>query len=368
MPRAKPVPTDGYQVECLAERAATTLEADWRRLEAEIAPPPFLRWDWFSTWLAQQGGRALVVRVHQGQALVALGAFGLTAERRHGVLRSTVASLHQGGNPRDDQVWVEYNGLLALPGHETAAADAVVTALLASGRCDEVHLSMAPAEQALPGHRHGRVLQEIPGFLRDLGALRDLGKDVLEGLSGNTRYQVRRSLRRYEARHGPPAVEAARTLDEALAFFHRAGSWHRQRWHDSGFANPAFVSFHETLLKRGFGHGTVQLFRVTFGEHVIGVFYFLIGERRAYFYLQGVPGEEDGRLKPGLTGHCLLMQHFLEAGYDSYDFMGGDSQYKRQLADRRQDFIIQRRHNGHWRFRAEDALRRLKQRWQRTRG
>ena len=109
-----------------------------------------------------------------------------------------------------------------------------------------------------------------------------------------------------------------------------------------------------------------SFFRLAFGGQVIGVFHFLIRRGCAYFYLQGVREETDGKLKPGLTAHCLLMQHMLEAGFDSYDFMGGDSQYKRQLADQRRGFTIQRRHSGAWRFRLEDGLRELKRRWWRA--
>lgn len=356
--------THRYSVDFLHAESIKDLRTDWRLLERQIRPGMFLSWHWLNSWLETLSEDPLTVKVRRRNQLVALGLFGTHTERRHGLLKSKIAYLHQTGRPAEDQIWIEYNGLLASPEHRIPATQAVVTALLASGYCDEVHLSMLPAECALPEHRHGRTLEEVSGFIRNLAALREQNTSVLEGLSSNTRYQVRRSLKRYTELYGTPSVCAAGTRAEATAMFREADTLHQQRWTDSGFKNPTFVAFHETLLKRGFDHGNVQLFRVAFGNHVIGIFHYLCDNGRACFYLQGVRSESDGKLKPGLTGHSLLMQHFLETGYDSYDFMGGDSQYKRQLADRQQNFVIQRRHNGHWRFCTEDMFRSLKQRWQ----
>lgn len=358
-----------YSVEVTSVSAATatSLEADWCALQTHAKPSIFLDWLWVSTWLSCCQPKALLVRVLHAGELVALGIFAQHTERRHKALKSRVCLLHQTGLRHDDQVWVEYNGLLSLPGHETAALAMAIKTLQSQNLCDEVHLSMLPEALALGlGATFDGVqtAYAVNGFQFDLETARRSDQTIVDALSSNTRYQVRRSLRRYEKAHGAARVLGAQTLEQALRLFHEAGDLHRARWSDSGYRNPVFVKFHETLIKRGFDHGSAQLFSVAFGDYVIGVFYFLVCRGQAYFYLQGVQTETDGKLKPGLCGHALLMQYFLEQELDVYDFMGGESQYKRQLANAENRFVTLRIHNGRWRFLLEEKAREIKNKLQ----
>lgn len=341
----------------------TSLAEDWQGLQKQTDSTIFLEWLWICTWIESYQPSAVVVRVSRGATLVGIGIFTLRVEYRHRLLRSRVAMLHQTGLPHQDQIWVEYNGMLALPGHEVAALAEAITTLQQTGYCDEVHASMLPSTLGLAlcdrfGGAH--VNWEVRGFKSTFAQSREANKTVLGSLSSNTRYQVRRSLKLYEAAYGRPTLQAAATTDQALDMFTEAGNWHKDRWPDSGYKNPAFLTFHETLIKRGFDHGKTQLFRVVFGHHTIGVFYFLVLRKQAYFYLQGLRSEEDGKRKPGLMGHCLLMQYFLDQGVDVYDFMGGESQYKTQLANQTTGFATVRVHNGNLKFRLEQHARRLK--------
>ncbi|EED33941.1 conserved hypothetical protein [gamma proteobacterium NOR5-3] len=354
---------DGYQVSIHPAALSSELETDWRALQTRVNPHVFLDWLWISTWLESYAPDARVLRIKQAGELKAVGVFGLTSESRHGLLQSTVALLHQTGVHHKDQIWIEYNGLLATEGHEDSALAAAIKVL--QQHCEEIRLSMLPKQLAIGlnehlTHTHSEY--EVQGFKTCLATLKNTQTSVIESLSANTRHQLRRSLRRYEQAYGPHQLTAATSADEALVFFEDAGPWHKSRWPDSGFSNPAFLKFHKILIKRGFDHGTVQLFRLSFGERLVGVFYFLISGRQVYFYLQGVRREADGKLKPGLTGHWLLMQHFLEQDMDVYDFMGGESQYKQQLSNVQNSFVTMRVHNGALKFRVEDRLRQLKHR------
>lgn len=357
---------NNYSVSLTPIADAAWLENDWRDLQAEVKPAVFLDWQWIGTWRDTYNPDAVVIRICLANTVIALGIFSRQVHRRHRVIHSRIALLHQTGVSHEDQIWIEYNGLLAVRGHEVAALALAVQTLQNEGMCDEVHLSMLPSEHARLLHTQipeSHIEYEVSGFQTDLRALRDHKTEVIDSLSSNTRHQIRRSLRRYESTYkSPMQVVSARTMEEAVGIFRECGQWHRARWADSGFNNPAFVGFHEKLIKRGFDHGSAQLFRVVVGESVIGVFYFLISDRRVYFYLQGIRGESDGKLKPGLSAHALLMQHFLDQGYDMYDFMGGESQYKKQLANQENAFMTLRTHNGGWRFLLENQARQLKHR------
>ena len=342
-----------------------TIRSDWERLQLQTYNPFFLSWNWIGTWLNLADAEVISARVFSQNVLLAMGLFCVREERRHGILRSRVAYLHQSGSQAEDQIWIEYNGLLGRDCDHTLLVE-VATTLLEQNVCDEVHLSMLPIAGLVEGDelstrlKNGRPVLKVTGRYRDLRSLRCQSKSSIDGLSANTRSQLRRARRRMESLHGPVRLETPKSAGEALAFLHEAGELHRRRWPDSGFLNPIFVDFHEHLIKRAFDHGFVSLFRVCFGEHTAGVFYFLLDSNRAYFYLQGIRPEADGRLKPGLVCHLVLMEHFLEQGLDSYDFMGGDTQYKRQLADGEMLFHSFRSHSGHWVLRLEDTFRTLK--------
>ena len=356
------------QVTIAPLQTTDAIESEWTQLQARVCHPVFLDWLWIGQVLAQAPDAPLVIRVTDGQMLCGLALAWCRRERRHGLLHSTVAYLNQTGLPNHDQVWIEYNGLLG-DDARGSLLQLATGALLDGGFCDEVHLSMLPAtpgEALLQTRPHARCQYPVVGHLCDLGQARDRNQRMIDSFSSNTRHQLRRSRKRLEARYGAARLEPAQSVEQALAFFDEAGHWHRQRWPDSGFANPVFVEFHRGLIKRGLDHGSVSLFRLCFGDQVLGVFYFLLHDGCASFYLQGVREEADGKSKPGLTAHWLLMEHFLDQGMNVYDFMGGDSQYKRQLANARQDFVTLRVHNGDGRFRVEDGLRRLRQRLRRT--
>ncbi|MDB4476068.1 GNAT family N-acetyltransferase [bacterium] len=361
-PSEPALPVD-YSVEITSLTVSSELSHDWQYLQALASPSIFLDWLWLSTWLDSYKPTALVARVTLGNALVAMGVFAVHDERRHGFLRSRVALLHQVGNEAEDQIWVEYNGMLAAPEHEGIALKLACEALQRQGHCDEVHVSMALANSISSHFNPSRVIHvsdSIAGYQYGFNRSAAAPDDVLSTFSANTRYQIRRSIRGYENIYGTPRITAAATAEEALEMFHEAGIWHRERWNDSGFNNPSFLKFHEGLIKRGFHHGSTQLLRVSFGSTVIGVFYFLVSGRRVYFYLQGLRTEPDGKLKPGLTGHCLTMQYFYEQDFEIYDFMGGESQYKAQLSNEKNAFITLRLHNNKWRFRLEHRARQLK--------
>ena len=208
------------------------LRESWQALETRGQPACFLRWYWIETWLETYSPQALLARVKLADETVALGLFVIRHETRRGLLRSRVAYLHQTGDPREDQIWVEYNGLLAEPQHRGPALRACCEALLTRGLADEIRLSMLPDSigqpgisavpdiTALPGVR---CAQAITGHVRDLAALRAQGRSVLDSLTANTRQQLRRSLRGYTRRYGEPALSAAGTADEAVALFREAG-------------------------------------------------------------------------------------------------------------------------------------------------
>jgi len=56
----------------------------------------------------------------------------------------------------------------------------------------------------------------------------------------------------------------------------------------------------------------------------------------------------------------MLIEHYLQQGMHSYDFMGGYSQYKKQLSHAVDDLLIIRIQKPLLKFRAENIARSIK--------
>ena len=160
----------------------------------------------------------------------------------------------------------------------------------------------------------------------------------LESLRANTRYQIRRSKALYEERYGPLNIKIASNREEAIQFFREAGPLHIARWEDSGFKNTQFLQFHENLIRECY-EAQIDCIELRAGKKTIAIMYYHIVDKNVYFYLHGLHYDLDPKLKPGLVAHSLATQHYLDNGMDRYDYMGGYSQYKLQLAEQVEDLV-----------------------------
>jgi CelD/BcsL family acetyltransferase involved in cellulose biosynthesis len=323
------------------------LGARWQELEARADASFFQSWSWVGCLAAERYDDPLLLEARRDGRTVALALFN----RRRGWLLDTLW-LHETGHPELDAIFIEYNGVLT----ETVAD--LQSAAVAPGALRADCLSAA-RHASLPGERWGRrvvlsgvdaaameagaALGAVSGLTSrvapavDLAMLRHARQGHLDGLSANTRGQLRRSLRAYEARGqltlrgAADAAEAHRFLD-ALALLHQA-SWHR-RGRPGAFARPFFARFHHALIERGWPRGEVELWQVAAGSAQIGYLYNFQHRGRVLAYQSGFAYDTgDRRAKPGLTCHHLAIEQALGAGRACYDFLAGDDRYKRSLAN-----------------------------------
>jgi len=346
------------------------LEALWRDLEGRASPTIFLSWQWLGHWLAVYEPQAQVLEVTEGDRVVGLGIVVQTEARRHGVLRSNCLRLHQTGHRQQDQIWIEYNGFLAEQGMEASVAAACLQHLCNDmPQWDEFIVGAIDAEEA----RHYAELTGLFAHLRweapcygvDLDALRGSGQHYLDTLTRNTRYQINRSHRLYEAWG---AVELVRpdSAEEAVAIFDSIGPLHLNRWgagpDQSGYANPDFVRFHRSLIQDQWASGGVDLVSVKAGDDMIASFYNLLYDQKVYFYLGGMKTEPDNRYKPGLLGHSLCIEDYRHHGFHYYDFMGGDERYKTQLGSLHKQLVQVSLQRDRFKLKLEDVMRKARNR------
>jgi CelD/BcsL family acetyltransferase involved in cellulose biosynthesis len=325
------------------------LGAAWRALEAQSEASFFQSWGWIGCWLRHLGpDRQPLAAIAERQGeVVGLGVFVPGRARRFGIVRARTLRLHENGDPALDPLFVEHNGLVAESADLPQVWTAVVAVLAGSGFWDELVLGgLGPraAGACIAAARAQRlevvVGQRRAGAYLDLEGLRRSGRAFADGLSRNTRHQLVRARRLYEAR-GPLCLRSAETVEEALAMLDRLKAWHQRTWRRRGqpgcFATPAFESFHRELIRERFGDGEIRLACAAAGDRPFGYLYNFARGGRIYAYQSGFDYARDGRLKPGLLSHALAIEQALRDGFATYDFMAGENRLKASFASHRED-------------------------------
>lgn len=346
---------------------SATLAAQWQMLESKADCPFFLSWQWMEAWLTAFQSQLTVIAVHyQETQLVALGLLVLRNTRRHGVLSSKCLYLHQTGLPALDQIWIEYNGFLTDKAHSVQAEQVALRFIREHlkwdewvvGAIEESKLNLYCNELKTTAH----LLWEAPCYGVDLVKLRNTAKPYLQTISANTRYQINRSKRLYE-QQGSLTISRPNSVNEALDWFNKIGPFHITRWGDgldqSGFANPLFVQFHQQLIKRSWSK-FIDIVALELNGKPIALFYNFIYRRRVYFYLAGFKVEQDNKLKPGLLGHAICIEDYMNRGIDFYDFMGGEERYKSQLGTRHSKLVRVTLQRNQFKFLLEQQARKVK--------
>lgn len=287
--------------------------------------------------------------------------------------------LHTTGRPEFDVITIEYNGFLVDRAVGGAGEDAALDFLTKKSRkigpdCDELDLrNVSRRYSAYAGGRGWvhRIVGRKPSFRVNLDLVRASGRTYLENLSSNTRQQIRRSVRLYQA-IGPVALARAETPDQATEFLAGLKALHQPYWRNRGepgaFAYPFLEALMRRLMLAGLENGTVELVRVSRGDLAIGYLYNFVHCGQVYCYQCGFLFEADARLKPGLVSHTLCIEDHLRAGAAIYDFMGGEARYKSSLGQPGPDlhYVLLQRPTAI--LRAENALRRLRNRVRAMRG
>lgn len=354
------------------------LEAQWRALEGRADITFYLSWDWIGAWIDEAGLADWVLTGRAGGEIVCLGLLRRSLDRRHGFVRSRTLHLHATGCEEQDVIFIEYNGLLTDRRFGPLEAEAVAflrSPAGAIGRFDEISLGGFAEDRYEAVRKAGFAthIHALKGTAQvDLNALRESKRDYLETLSANTRQQIRRALRIYEAR-GPLTVEPARSVEEALAYFEAMGVLHEAAWQGKGESGgawrfPFLVAFHRRVIERCFERGGVEIVRIACGGEAIGYIHCLVRGGWIGSYLSGFAFEADNKVKPGLVSFYLYIEHRLKTGGDVLDFLAGDHRYKTSLGTpgpRMYWFRVQERRPQ---FLVERALRKGKQWLERRRG
>lgn len=315
----------------------------WTGLELRAQASVFTSWSLIGTWIRALPLNArphLLVARHQGE-IVGLAILVEGAARSLRMLRTKSWFLHCTGDAEHDGICSEYNGFLLDRRAPPSLAAAMLGFLLSRHTPGRLEITSAQSSLVSLAHKPppGLLAQvrERRSYMVSLDDVREHRGDYLGMLSSNSRSQIRRSMKAYEAL-GPLRLDIARDRGTALQFLDRLMALHAQRWEDKGVAShfaraPIARRFHERLIDEAFDQGIVQLIKVSAGEHEVGYLYNLVYQGRVAYYQSGLNfGLLDKHDRPGLVAHTLAVQHNLALGHQWYDFMAGDYRYKASMS------------------------------------
>jgi CelD/BcsL family acetyltransferase involved in cellulose biosynthesis len=312
----------------------------WRELEDRVDCSFFQSWTWTGCRIEERFADPVLLAAEAGGRTRALALFN----RRRGWLGADHLWLGESGIPELDAVFIEHNGVLAERGqrdfllrHCLRAALALRLAPLPGRNGRQLVLSGVDADHLRAARASGivRLRHTRRAPFVDCAAIRARGS-YLDLLSANTRYQIRRSARRYAAIE-PLAIRRAETIAEAHDFLAALAALHQERWRRRGepgaFANPRFVRFHQSLIERAMAARQVDLLRIGAGDAAIGYLYNFRFRNRVLAYQSGFDYDAAGpHRKPGLTSHHLAIEMCAAEGIERYDFLAGADRYKLSLS------------------------------------
>ncbi|GAC1337032.1 MAG: hypothetical protein NVSMB18_01190 [Acetobacteraceae bacterium] len=322
----------------------SALEARWRGFAKATNASFFQDWTWVGCLATERFPDPVLLEIFDDRRLLALALFN----RRTSLLRGDGLYLHESDDPVLNSIFTEHNGPLlnTEAGHRREA-------LLARLLQDAMH---APMTGGRGGSRR-LVLSgvgpdcSVSARLTDAFIVQDLARvapfvdlaslpgdqPFIEGLSRNTRHQLRRSNRVYEA-SGPLTLHRADTVEAALDYLSKLIMLHDITWKARGkagaFATPAVRRFHHALIARGVPGGEVDLLRITAGPTLVGYLMNFNHHGQVSAYQSGFNYSAAGpHQKPGLTCHYLAIEAYRAQGVQGYDFLAGADRYKLSLAN-----------------------------------
>ena len=320
------------------------LESEWRKLFSQLSKPGISSsWEWQSSWWRIFGAapghdRSLRIAAwRHGPELVALLPL-YREQTRQGGSRLRFLSCTP---PNTAGVYPEYLDMLCLPQWAPALAEHVQT-MLYTPRVYPWHVIMlerfgddSTIAAVTRQMRGGRLLTRRSSMPSPRADLRGGFDAYLQKRSANTRSRFRRLLRAHEEQQ--LQFKIAETHQEAAAFLEQLLRLHQERWHQEGapgaFGDPQVREFHRMLLQMLAPARNLILARLSDAEEPLAVLYGFVFERKFDFYQSGV---RSGDLRsPGILAHLLTMRALAQRGIITYDFLGGEADYKNKLATER---------------------------------
>ena len=240
------------------------------------------------------------------------------------------------GDEYFDELTAEYNSILIDSSYFNPDALLDTRFILeTNSNIDELHLPFMSNIDVNEDSNYFHKVNKYPSYWIDLEIIRASKKDYINFLSKNCREKIRRSTKEY-SKMGAVVTEFANNEEEALKMLEELSILHQQEWIERGkpgaFSNEFFIQFHKLLITRRFKYNEIQLVKIRAGSYIIGYLYNFIFNNQVLFYQCGFQYEKSNHLRPGFVSHYHVILECIDKGYNKYNFLAGDAQYKKSMS------------------------------------
>jgi CelD/BcsL family acetyltransferase involved in cellulose biosynthesis len=324
------------------------LRGEWRELfEAAGQQNAFLSFEWMSTWWKHWGKNRrlamVAVRDERGR-LVGLAPFSIARTGLAGAGRRCLSFL------ADTHVGSDYLGVLARPGYEEAALEAIVSALRRHRReWDYIELRDAedgPLFASLCARLGGmgmtahRTVASVCFYIK----LPPSFDAYLAGVSIKLRANYRRRWRVIQDM-GPAEFVTLADIADLERHFPELIRLHRMRFEqrnqESAFLRPGVQEFHAEALRALAERGWARLFLLRAGGQTVAALYGFSMGKMFQFYQCGMhPDWSHQGVGQVTIGHSI--QEAIRTGHEDFDFLRGDESYKAEWAKQSRQTVVAR--------------------------
>jgi hypothetical protein len=257
---------------------------------------------------------------------------------RQGIVPTRLVSVYSCGDLYLDAVCSIYNHFLQLKDVDISIYDIVNSIPL---RWEEFYFPGA-STQEFPGNGFEHYDQRYiiydykkSAYYIDLLKIGNTFDSYLATLSLNTRSQIRRSVRFYNAFGALQVAEAdsIETARQMLEEMYYLGNIRKESQGLVSSINPYVIKFNDDLLQARFSFSEIQVLKITAGEKLVGYLYNHVYNGSVYFYQCGFQYYEDNKARPGLVTHALAIVYNANKKNTIYDFGAGEDRYKKSLSN-----------------------------------
>jgi CelD/BcsL family acetyltransferase involved in cellulose biosynthesis len=357
------------RISLIALPPLTELAPIWQSLQGRADHSFFTSWAWIGCWLETlpKTVSPLLLMGERAGKIVGIGILVAKNRSQIKVFETPALYLNSTGNPYLDEVTIEYNGFLA----DRSGAQVIIEKMLnflfynQLYRCNEVLIHGAINRQknqsGIPADTRLLETRKDVCYSVDLDLLRTSEQDYLATLSATRRYHIRRSIKQY-AKLGSLNLIAAQSESEAIFFLGELRKFHQAYWNKKGsagaFANLFFYEFIHRMVKTQFADGVVQMLRISVGDRPIGYLLNFVYQGHVYQYQSGFDYDVCKKYNgPGYVSHLYGVEYNLKVGHRIYDYMAGESNYKKSMGKPMSELSWQVVRRSSVAFRVEDCIR-----------
>jgi CelD/BcsL family acetyltransferase involved in cellulose biosynthesis/peptidoglycan/xylan/chitin deacetylase (PgdA/CDA1 family) len=313
---------------------AAVLAGPWNDLlSASASDTPFLTWEWCDSWWKSYGaGRpVMVLSTWEDDTLAGIAPFFVDTESRWGTSWQVLRLIGDGSHDSD------YLDCFARRGSEREFVAATVDELRKhQDKWDWLELHGTPESSPVlagvldcareRGWRHAS--EPIPCATLALPARWD---DYLKTLKPRMRTKVRSAMAFFEERLKAAPRESLRPEDteEWLPLLF---DLHSRRWESAGqpgvFKHEVKRNFYREISRRMAHRGWLAFHRLDWEGRAVAL-QFGFQYNRRFFLLQEGYDPDFSVVRPGLALRGMMMRHWIESGFEEYDFLAGMAGYKR---------------------------------------